>query len=169
MWMRPQSGYMSQETETETAEMTGTGLNDWQAGVVGGLIGGVVMGAIISMMNPATIAGAIAALYTLAPPPNGIAGWVAHMAHSAILGVVFAAIAAGAGFGGSVGRSTVAGLVWGFVLWVVAANIVMPIWLNAVGFPGGPALLGFALPGSLIPHLVYGVLLGVVYPFVRGR
>jgi hypothetical protein len=159
---------MSQETQTGTAASTGTGLTEWQAGVVGGLVGGVVMGTIISVMSPATINLAIAALYGLAPPPNGIAGWVAHMSHSAIFGVIFAAIAAGAGFGGSVGRSAIAGLIWGFVLWVVAANIVMPIWLNAVGFPGGPTLLGFALPGSLIPHLVYGVLLGIVYPFVRG-
>jgi hypothetical protein len=154
---------MSQETQTDTAATTGTGLADWQAGVVGGLIGGAVMGAIISVMNPQTLSLAIAALYGFAPPPSGVAGWVIHMVHSAVMGVVFAAIAAGAGFGGSVGRSTVAGLVWGFVLWVVAANVVMPVWLNAVGFPGGPTLLGFALPGSLIPHLAYGVFLGAVF------
>ncbi|HET7323080.1 MAG TPA: DUF6789 family protein [Halococcus sp.] len=159
---------MSQETRSETATTT-TGLNDWQSGVVGGLVGGVVMGALISLMNPKTIAVAIPALYGLAPPPNGIAGWIAHMSHSAIFGVIFAAIAAGSGIDRSVFRSAIAGLVWGFVLWVVAANIVMPIWLNAVGFPAGPTLLGFALPGSLIPHLVYGVLLGIVYPLVGGR
>jgi hypothetical protein len=160
---------MGQETQTETTTATGSGLTDWQAGVVGGLVGGVVMGAIISVMSPKTIAVAIPALYGLAPPPNGIVGWIAHLSHSAIYGVVFAAIVSGAGFGGSVGRSSVAGLVYGVVLWIVMVNIVMAIWLNAVGFPGGPALLGFTLPGSLPPHLVYGVVLGIVYPFIQGH
>jgi hypothetical protein len=83
--------------------------------------------------------------------------------------VVFAAIASAAGFGGSVGRLTGAGLVYGAILWIVMVNIVMAIWLNVVGFPGGPVLLGFTLPGSLPPHLVYGVVLGIVYLFIRGH
>lgn len=160
---------MSRETQTDTPTATSSGFTDWQAGVVGGLAGGVIMGAIISMMSPKTIVVTISALYGLALPPNGIAGWIAHLFHSAIFGVVFAAIASEAGFGGSVGRSTVAGLVYGTVLWIVMVNIIMAIWLNVVGFSSGPALLEFTLPGNLPPHLVYGMVLGIVYPFIRGH
>ena len=158
---------MSQETRSDTATTTGTGLADWQAGVVGGLVGGLVMGAMITMQNAAAIQGAIPALYGLAPPPNGLFGWIVHMSHSAILGVVFAAIATGTGIGRGVGRSAVVGLVYGVVLWVVLAALVMPLWLSAVGFPPGPPFPNSALPGSLPGHAVYGVLLGVVYAALR--
>lgn len=158
---------MSQETQTETTAAS-TGLTDWQAGVVGGLVGGVVMGAIIWIMNPAVIAGAIAGLYTL--QGSAIAGWVAHLAHSAILGAIFAGIVsvgALSGYASRAGPSAVMGIVWGFVLWVVAAGLVMPLWLAAVGFPMAPPFPNWTLPGSLLPHLVYGVLLGVLYPVLR--
>lgn len=154
---------MSQEMRSETATATGTGLADWQAGVVGGLAGGAVMGAMITMMMQPVIEVAIPALYGLAPPPNGLAGWVVHMAHSAILGVVFAAVATGTG----VGRSAVVGLVYGVVIWVVLAAVVMPLWLGAVGFAGAPPFPNFALPGSLPAHAVYGLFLGVVYAALR--
>ena len=153
---------MSQETQTRT--QTGLGrLADWQAGVVGGLVGGAVMGAMITMMNPPVIEMAIPALYGLS---GGLAGWVVHMSHSAILGVVFVAIAANTGLASGVGRSAVAGLVYGIVLWAVLAALVMPIWLQTVGFAGAPPFPNFALPGSLPAHAVYGVVLGALYPFL---
>lgn len=161
---------MSQETETDTTTATGTGLADWQAGIVGGLVGGVVMGAIIWTMNPAVIAGAIAGMYTL--QGSAIAGWIAHLIHSIIFGVIFVGIVnvdALSGYASRVGPSAAMGIVWGFVLWVVAAGLVMPLWLQAVGFPMTPPFPNWALPGSLLPHLVYGVLLGVLYPLVRRR
>ena len=158
---------MSQETRSETATSTGTDLADWQAGIVGGLVGGLAMGAMLSMTNAPALEGAIPALYFLAPPPNGLAGWVVHMSHSAILGVVFTAVAAGVGVSRNVGRSAVVGLVYGVVLWVVLAALVMPLWLDAVGAGLGPDFPNFALPGSLPVHAVYGLLLGVVYSFLR--
>jgi hypothetical protein len=160
---------MSSETRTGRGTGTGTGLADWQAGVIGGLAGSAVMGAMITMMMRPVIVGAIPALYGLAPPPNGLAGWVVHMSHSAVLSVVFAAILSGglASYGHSVGASTVAGLVYGVVLWAVLAALVMPIWLGAVGFANAPPFPNFALPGSLPAHAAYGLVLGVLYPFLR--
>jgi hypothetical protein len=161
---------MSQETQTETEVEAGTSIADWQAGVGGGLVGGAVMGAMITMMMPMVIAVAIPALYGLAPPPNGLLGWIVHMSHSAILGVVFAAIMATAlqRYATSVGASAVAGLIYGIVLWAVLAALVMPLWLQALGFPQAPPFPNFALPGSLPAHVVYGVLLGAIYPLLRG-
>ena len=154
---------MSQETRTETTAATGTELGDWQAGVVGGLVGGAAMGVMITMLSPPVIEMAIPALYGL---QGGLAGWIVHMAHSAILGVVFVAIAANTGLASGVGRSAVAGLVYGIVLWAVLAALVMPIWLQTVGFAGAPPFPNFALPGSLPAHAVYGVVLGALYPFL---
>jgi hypothetical protein len=65
------------------------------------------------------------------------------------------------------GPSAGLGIIWGFVLWMVAAGLIMPLWLAAVGFPLAPPFPNWALPGSLIPHLVYGVILGVLYPVLQ--
>jgi len=119
------------------------------------------MGALISLMNPPTLAGGIAGLYGLAPPPNGVAGWVAHMSHAAVFGVVFAALVSATG-DSSPGRIVGVGVVYGVVIWVVAAALVMPVWLQAVGFPNAPAFPNFAMP-SLLWHLIYGLVLGAVY------
>ena len=152
---------MSQETQTRT--QTGLGrLADWQAGVVGGLVGGAVMGAMITMMNPPVIEMAIPALYGLS---GGLAGWVVHMSHSAILGVVFAALAGR--MAGGIGRTALVGAVYGVVLWAVLAALVMPVWLQTIGFAGAPPFPNFALPGSLPAHVVYGVLLGALFPALR--
>jgi hypothetical protein len=151
-------------TETATAVDTGIELGDWQAGVVGGVLGAGVMAIAISVMNPPTLMGGIPGLYTLS---GGVAGWIVHLSHGAVLGVVFAAIvesdavsaeSAGAHFG--------AGIVWGIVTWAVLAAIVMPLWLSAVGFPQAPPLPNFAIP-SLVWHLLYGAVLGIVYPLTR--
>jgi hypothetical protein len=159
---------MSQQTQTSGA--TGTSLEtdtgSWVSGLVGGLAGGAVMGLMISVMMTPVIEGAIPALYGLS---GGVAGWVVHMSHSAVLGVVFAAIMGGLGrFSSSTGASIAVGAVYGIVLWAVLAALVMPIWLAAVGFPQAPPFPNFALPGSLPAHVAYGVVLGAIYPYAKG-
>jgi hypothetical protein len=151
-------------TETATAVDTGIELGDWQAGVVGGILGAAVMAIAVSAMNPPTLMGGIPGLYTLS---GGIAGWVVHLSHGAILGVVYAAIVeADVVSVDSVSKYLGAGIVWGIITWGILAAIVMPIWLSAVGFPQAPPLPNFAVP-SLIWHLVYGIVLGIVYPLTR--
>jgi hypothetical protein len=115
-------------------------------------------------MNPPTLMGGIPGLYTLS---GGIAGWVVHLSHGAILGVVYAALVeADVVSVDSVGKYLGAGIVWGIITWGILAAIIMPIWLSAVGFPQAPPLPNFAIP-SLIWHLIYGVVLGIAYPLTR--
>jgi hypothetical protein len=154
---------MASETGTAAETRTGT-FSDWQAGVVAGIAGGVVMGVLVSLMNPPTLEVAIASLYGLAG--SGIAGWTAHLSHSAIFGVVFAALVAQPSlrsYGERIGTGAAFGVGYGVVLWVVAAALVMPIWLSAVGSPASPPFPNFATP-SLLWHVVYGGVLGAVYP-----
>jgi hypothetical protein len=150
--------------KTETTNESGLALSDWQAGVTGGILGAVAMAVAISAMNPPTLSMAIPGLYGLS---GGIAGWVVRLSHGAVLGVAFAW---GVGPDGlsieSVGKYVGSGAVWGAVTWVLLAAIIMPVWLNAVGFPNAPPLPNFAVP-SLLWHLIYGVVLGAVYPRLR--
>lgn len=154
---------MATKTSTRTAAVSN--LADWKAGVIGGLGGGLVFGIMLSTMMPDIIAGAIPGLYGLS---GGLAGWTIHMAHSAVLGVVFAGFARAAPqYTNSVGKSLGAGLVYGIVLWAVLGAVVMPIWVGAV-LPMTPPVPDIN-PMSLMGHVVYGGLLGLLYPVFTGR
>jgi len=151
-------------TSTEATTETGVRLADWQAGVVGGIAGAVAMAVLVSIMNAAVLQGAIPALYGLS---GGVAGWVVHLSHGAVLGVVFAALVERI-YPGEHAAGAVAGLgvLWGVVTWIGLAALVMPLWLSAVGFPMAPPFPNFA-PPSLLWHAVYGGVLGVAYAGLR--
>jgi len=151
-------------SETATAVDTPTEQIAWKGGALAGLIGGAVMGAMLTMQMPPVIEVAIPSMYGL----SGLAaGWVVHLFHSAVLGVAFAAVAAAIGADDSVGRGAAVGVAYGAILWVVLAALVMPVWLGAVGSPANPPLPNFN-PTSLVGHVVYGLVLGVAFPLVRG-
>ena len=149
---------------TTEANATGTidaRLQAWQGGVLGGLLGGLVFGALMSMQMPGVLESAIPnGMYGLGA--SGEIGWVIHMSHSAVLGVVFAV---GIEFGGfdatrsSNLRTGLAGLGYGLVVWAVLAAIVMPIWVSGGSTAGVPNIV----TESIVGHAVYGVLLGISY------
>jgi len=75
------------------------------------------------------------------------------------------------GLSGYIERPTTSlglGAAYGLVLWVVTGSIILPAWLGAVGVAGAPPVPTFDLT-SLLTHLVYGAVLGVIYPYVRTR
>lgn len=151
-------------TESTTAAETDVTLTDWQAGVLGGILGAAVMAVLISVMSPPVLQGAIPGLYGLS---GGVAGWVVHLSHGAVLGVAFAAVAErGPPAERSIGTTLSLGVVWGVVTWLVLAALVMPLWLGAVGFPQAPPFPNFAVP-SLLWHVVYGGVLGITYAALR--
>ncbi|MEZ3117051.1 DUF6789 family protein [Halobaculum sp. MBLA0147] len=147
-------------TVTDTANGS-TERGNWRAGVLGGIAGALVMGVLVVAMNTPTIAVAIPSLYTLAPPQNPLAGFVVHVSHGAVLGVIFAGLVGAADLDAP-GRLVGAGVAWGVATWVVFAALVMPVWLGAVGSPASPPFPNFA-PPSLLWHAVYGLVLGGVY------
>lgn len=148
-------------TETDTPFEGETRLAAWQAGMVGGIVGTAIMAVLMVIMNPPVLTAAIPALYGLS---GGVAGVTIHLAHGAVLGVAFAAVLQ-TGIAGSPGQIVGAGIVWGVVIWIGLAALVMPLWLGVVGFPGAPPVPNFAV-GSLLWHAVYGGVLGAVYVVV---
>jgi len=148
---------------TETKDMTegvSTEFN-WRGGVIGGAAGSIVMGLLITAMNSPTLAVAIPSLYTLAPPPSLALGFVVHIFHGVVLGLVFAGAVGALGIADRTQLIGV-GVGWGVITWAVLAALIMPLWLSAVGSPASPPFPNFA-PPSLLWHVVYGVVLGVVY------
>lgn len=160
---------MAETHEHERGTGTPTATNTWVAGGISGLIAGVVMGAMLQTMMTPVITTAIPALYGA----NGlVAGWVAHLFHSVVFGLIFAAAVVAvpslSAYADRVPTSAGLGIAYGVLVWIVAAAIVMPIWLSAVGFPGAPPLPNVN-PMSLVGHVVFGVVLGGLFPVVRNR
>jgi len=146
-------------TETTQARTTAVQAFDWPVGVLAGLAGAAAMAAAMVLTGgTAVLAGAIPGLYGLAPPPSPAAGVAIHLSHGAVIGVGFVALLRAAGVA-TPARVLGAGLAYGVAVWVLAAALVMPLWLAAVGFPTPPPFPNFALP-SLLWHAVYGVVLG---------
>lgn len=158
----------SQVKRTEVVQPVGTdvGTATWIRGMLAGLAGGLLFGIVMSMVTPAALEEAIPALVGL---DGGIAGWFVHMSIAAIFGVVFAALVTRTSlskYADSLGGMAGLGLVYGVVLWVVAASLVMPVWLDAVGFANAPAVPNFDTM-SLLGHVVFGVVLGAIYPTLK--
>lgn len=125
------------------------------AGAIGGFAGALVFGAMLHMM------GMIAMIGGLIGAENVAAGWIVHLVIGTLIGVGYSltfglqdqGYGAGAGYG----------LAYGGIWWVLGPLLIMPLWL------GMPALqLGAQQFQSLIGHLAYGLILGLVFVAVRG-
>lgn len=153
---------MAQETAARTDAGTGTALARWQGGVVGGLVGGVVFGAMMTMQMRMIMEVAIPGMYGL---PEGLAiGWIVHLFHSAVFGLVFAAIVGYTPLEEYLDSNLtlgLAGLAYGILVWIVAASFLMPAWVGAT-LPMDPPVPDFN-SASAMGHAVFGVLLGIVY------
>ena len=116
-----------------TFAMTAVGL--WVAPLMG-----------IPPMNPANmLAGAMGGVMAL--------GWLGHFAIGSLLAVIYALIAPS--IPGSPGLS---GALYGVAPWLLAQVAVIPM----MGMPFFSGSFAMAM-GSLIGHLVYGAIVGLVY------
>lgn len=155
-------------TETGTATAGGIESTDFAHGAIGGLIGGAVFGVMMQMQMPMIVEAAIPGMYGL--EESLTAGWVLHLFHSIVFGVIYVGVgqlAALRPYVTSVVSGAGLGIVYGLVVWVVAASFIMPAWVGAMT-PMSPPVPDF-VPESAIGHAVFGVLLGGYYGYVSGR
>ncbi|SIR50751.1 hypothetical protein SAMN05421858_2560 [Haladaptatus litoreus] len=143
---------------TDTVRRRGVINKTWSSSILGGLAGGIVFGILMQSMG---MMPTIASLYGL---DGATMGWVAHLFHSIVFGLLFGGIVTMTRlrkYADRIAPTTGLGAVYGVLLWFVAATIVMPLWLGAVGMEM-PPVPNFD-PMSLVGHLVYGVVLGAVF------
>jgi hypothetical protein len=137
--------------------------SDINSGVVAGLIDGVVFGIMMQMMNAPTPDGAqmpMMGMVAKVVRSDSIAvGWLYHLFNSAVIGAIFGWLL------GSRSQTFSAGLGWGtaygFVWWILGGLILMPLFLGMQ--PLAPLQMVPMHPvamGSLLGHLIYGVILG---------
>ncbi len=135
----------------------------WRGGIVAGLVAAVAMGVGITVVEPALLREQIAGLYGASG--SLLAGWLVHLGHGVVFGLVFAVVVADPSLAGPSHRfpwSVVAGLGYGLILAVAGMGLLMPMWLEAVGL-AAPSLP--FVDASLVGwHLVFGAVLGATFP-----
>ena len=122
-------------------------------GVVGGVVGGLVFGAMMAMMGMLTMVAMVVGSESAA------VGFLYHMFNSVVIGALFGLI-----FGGlshTYGQRAAWGLLYGAIWWVLGPLVLMPLMLG-MGLQFGMALAPPMLM-SLVGHLIYGLLTGLVY------
>jgi hypothetical protein len=154
--------------ERETADAPFERGLPWKGGALAGCVATVVMGLALTAVDASIVSESIAGLYGASG--NLRVGWVAHLVHGTLFGVVFAVVLSAPGLyrvGEWLPKSVLAGVVYGLVLAVAGAGIVTPMWLEAVGV-AGPSSLPHVTVTLLVWHAVYGGVLGALFPVFEG-
>lgn len=133
--------------------------------VVAGLIAGAAFGVVIQFGIQRM--GAIGALYTFGIPTVSV-GWVAHMMHSVLFGVVFGMATEVEPFHSwmeeRLATAALVGIGFGVLLYSVNIAFVWPFWLETVGFaPAAAWSIPYTPVRPLVGHLVFGVILGSAF------
>jgi uncharacterized membrane protein YagU involved in acid resistance len=130
----------------DTPRVVVAGLLGTAAMTVVGLYAAPLMG--LPAMNPAVmLAGAMGG--------NLVLGWIGHFGIGVTLAAMYAVV------GPSLpGGPALRGALWGIAPFLAAQIVVMPL----MGMPLLSGSVSMAL-GSLVGHLVYGAVLGVVYGY----
>jgi hypothetical protein len=138
------------------------------AGIVAGLIAGLVFGVMMQLMTAPTPNGGkmpIMAMVARVVHSDSLAvGWIYHLFNSALIGAIFGWLLGnrGAGYGAGFGWGAVYGLVW----WVLGGLILMPMLLGMPPFAPLKMMMPVAI-GSLVGLLMYGVILGLLFVWLR--
>jgi uncharacterized membrane protein YagU involved in acid resistance len=128
------------------------------AGIAGGLAGGVVFGILMQAWDMLPMVAMLVNSESVA------VGWLVHLFNSALFGAIFAVL-----FGrwaATLVPAAAIGLGYGVLWWVLGALLIMPAWLgmNEMIFE-----LNSTAWRSLVGHLAYGLLLGLVYALLGPR
>jgi uncharacterized membrane protein YagU involved in acid resistance len=122
-------------------------------GVVGGIAGGLVFGAMMAAM------GMLPMVASVVGSNSALIGFPYHMFNSVVIGAIFGLL-----FGAqsrNYGLGAALGLLYGAIWWVLGPMILMPLLL------GMPLQFGAAFTPqmlmSLVGHLAYGLVTGLVY------
>ncbi|MCI0578542.1 MAG: hypothetical protein L0332_18775 [Chloroflexi bacterium] len=142
------------------------------AGVVAGLLAGLIFGLGMQIMTAPTPDGGqipMMAMVAMILGSESLAvGWLYHLFNSAVIGAIFG------WFPGNRIHNYTTGLGWGalygFAWWILGGLILMPLLLGMPAF--APLMMAEMQPvalGSLVGHLVYGLVLGIAYVWLHQR
>ncbi len=129
------------------------------SGIMAGLIAGVLFGIILARLGVLSYAGRF---FTITDP---LSAFIVHFIFSGIVGVIFALIFFNAC--SNFFSSALWGIVYGIIWWFIGPLILCP-WVKGVSVSWAWGDSCYAMP-MLIGHLVFGLVLGVTYFWMRTR
>ncbi|MDZ4670079.1 MAG: DUF1440 domain-containing protein [Phototrophicales bacterium] len=127
-------------------------------GIIGGIAGGIVFGMMMAMMNMLPMVG------MLIGNDSAIVGFGVHMVISIVFGAVYGVVATR--IPSSWGVVVGVGVVYGVILWVAGALVIMPLML---GMNEMVLQIGEMQWQSLMGHVIFGVILTIVYKVQSDR
>jgi uncharacterized membrane protein YagU involved in acid resistance len=141
------------------------------AGAIAGVAAGVPFGALMQVMTAPTPDGGgmpMMAMVAMVVRSQSLSiGWLYHLFNSAVIGALFAMMLGARAQGYARGLGW--GAAWGAVWWVLGGLVLMPVFL------GMPPFAALRIPpmrpvaaGSIVGHLIYGLILGGLYVRMRG-
>ncbi len=143
------------------------------AGALAGLISGVIFGVMMQRMTAPTPEGTRMPMMAMVAQVVGssrlVVGWLYHLFNSTVIGAIFGWLL-GSRTGDSVGTAVTLGSGYGVAWWVLGALILMPLALGMPAF--APLRMEPMVPvalASLMGHILYGVVLGTSFVWLRGR
>ncbi|MFN2385058.1 MAG: hypothetical protein ABR576_02015 [Thermoanaerobaculia bacterium] len=139
-------------------------------GIVAGILAGIVFGVMMQMMTAPTPEGGrmpmMAMVAKVVRSESLAVGWIYHLFNSALIGAIFGWL-----FGNRVASYRPGfgwGAVYGVIWWVLGALVLMPIFLGMPPFAPLRMMMPVAM-GSLMGHLIFGVILGLAFVGLRSR
>src|ERR687894_2389142 len=123
-------------------------------GVVGGVAGGLVFGAMMAAM------GMLPMVASVVGSNSALIGFLYHMFNSVVIGAIFGLLFGAQSHTYRLGAAL--GLVYGAIWWVLGPMILMPLLLG-MGTPQFGMAFTQPMLLSLVGHLIYGLITGVVY------
>ena len=130
-------------------------------GAYGGVAGGLIFGAMMGMMGMLPMIG------SMVGQPTAAAGFVVHMANSVIIGVGFAIVLGR--FVSGISSGVGIGLAYGGAWWILGPLTFMPLFMGMGFGVNWNAAAAVAMFPSLVGHLMFGSILGLVYSWLRQR
>ncbi|MGH7525624.1 MAG: hypothetical protein ACREMX_02865 [Gemmatimonadales bacterium] len=142
------------------------------AGALAGLSAGFIFGIMMQVMTAPTPEGTKVPMMAMVAQVVGssslLVGWLYHLFNSAVIGAIFGWLF-GARAADRMGNATALGVGYGILWWVLGGLILMPLALGMPAFAPlrMPPMVPVAM-GSLMGHILYGVVLGAGFVWLRG-
>lgn len=136
-------------------------------GVTAGLVAGLGFGTMMQMMSAPTPEGGQMSMMAMVAKVVGstslAVGWIYHLFNSAVIAAIFVWLLGDRAM--SVGSGLAWGTLYGIAWWILGGQILMPL---ALGMPPFASIMmppmRMVAVGSLIGHIMYGLILGGLYP-----
>jgi hypothetical protein len=143
--------------------------SDVLSAVVAAVLGSITFGITMSLTMGEVLFTAIPGMYGFENGSRTVAifvGWAIHLSHGTVLGLVFGvAVTVVPECGERLKYGFLAGVIYGIVLWLALASVLMPFWVGRVT-PMDPPVPDWQL-WSLLGHILYGAFLGLLIPLYR--